>query len=296
MKWSLDDLPVFLAVLEHGGVTAAARLLGRPKSTVSVALTRLEQGLGLRLLDRSSRHLRVTPEGEMFQRQARLILEQATEADALMAGFGAAPAGRLVVALPPAFSQEMVAPRLPEFRSRYPQVALEILVSSHSAALLRDRADLAVVVGQLQDSELASRVLLSEALIWVGSPAWLARQAAPQTLAELRAQVQVCESRYALRRLPVQIEGEAAHIDLHTGPTQVNDPLVVRRAVLAGAGISPLPRHYCTEQLGRGELVQVCRHITLDQASSRLTVVYPSRVLMLPRLRVFLDFLADCCR
>ncbi len=295
MKWSLDDLPVFVAIIQQDGVSAAARELGMPKSTVSAALARLERALGLRLIDRSSRSLRVTAEGEAFHRQALLILEQAREADDLMAGLGSAPTGRVSVALPPAFSLDIVAPRLPEFRARHPGLELDILVSSQGAALVRDRVDLAVVVGPLEDSELVSRTLIEGDLIWVASPRWLACHRPGETLDAVRAQIQVCETRYALRRMPVDIQGEAAHLDLSRGITRVNDPLVVRRMVMAGGGLSILPHKYCAEPLADGRLVQVLPHIRLSRSSARLTAIYPSRRLLSPRIRALLDFLLEVC-
>ncbi|NDY93876.1 LysR family transcriptional regulator [Ideonella sp. TBM-1] len=304
MRWQLDDLPVFLAVIEQGGVTAAARHLGWPKSTVSSAVTRLEQALGLRLLDRVSRRLRVTAEGEAFARQAQLIVEQAREADALMAGLGAAPAGRLAVALPPALTQERVAPRLAQFKARHPQVELDIVVTTHGESLLGKRVDLAVVVGQLDDSERVCRPLLSSPLLWVASPAWAQAHPPPAAgsagppeaeLALLRAQVQLCETRYAQRRLPVHVRGEPATLDLSRGCSHVNDPLVVRRAVMAGAGVSVLPRHYCEAPLAEGRLVEVFPHITFELQAAQLSVVYPGRRLLSPRVRVFLEFLTECC-
>lgn len=295
MKWNLDDLPVFAAVIAQGGISAAARELGMPKSTVSATLSRLEQALGLRLIDRSSRSLRVTAEGEAFHRQALLILEQAQEADDLMAGLGSAPAGRVSVALPPAFSLEIVAPRLPGFRARHPGLELDIVVTSQGAALVRDRVDLAVVVGPLEDSELVSRPLVEGGLIWVASPGWLAGHTPGQTLEAVRAQIQICEARYAQRRTPVEIHGEAAHLDLSRGVTRVNDPLVVLRTVLAGGGLSMLPYQYCIGPLAEGRLVEVLPHVRLSQASARLTVVYPGRRLLSPRVRAVRDFLVETC-
>lgn len=295
MKWQLDDLPVFLAVVDQGGVSAAARALGLPKSSVSVALTRLEQSLQLRLLDRSTRSLRVTSEGEVFYRQALLIMEQAREVDACMAGLGAAPSGKLTVALPPAFCHELLAPNVAMFRQRYPGVQLELVVTSHGAEMVRERADLAVVVGPLQDSELVSRPLLSGALVWVASPAWLAQHTLGATLPEISAQVQVCETRYGLRRLPVHVDEVPGQLDLASGITHVNDPLVVRRVVLGGAGVSVLPRHYCSQQLADGSLIEVLQHIRFDLVASRLTAVYPGRKLLSPRVRAFLEFLTELC-
>ena len=154
MKWNLDDIPVFLAIIERGGVSAAANTFGMPKSTVSTTLTRLEQDLGLRLIDRSSRSLRITAEGEVFYRQAQQIMEQALATDSLMADLGSVAKGRLKVALPPAFSEEFVASHLLDFRQQHPEIDLEIVITSQGAELIRDQVDIAVVVGDLEDSEL----------------------------------------------------------------------------------------------------------------------------------------------
>ena len=295
MKWHLDDLPIFLAIVEQGGISAAARTLGLSKSSVSVVLSRLEQSLQLRLLDRSTRSLRVTAEGEVFYRQAILIMEQAREADALMAGLGAAPNGKLTVALPPAFCYEMVAPSLASFRQAYPELQLEILVTTNGSAMVRESVDLAVVVGPLEDSELVSRTLLSTALIWVASPVWLAQHSLGGTLPEICTQVQICESRYGLRRMPVHVDGLPGQLDLERGIMHVNNPLVVRRVVLGGAGLSVLPRNYCVNQISDGSLVEVLQHIRFDLVASRLTAVYPGRKMLSPRVRAFLEFLIELC-
>ncbi|HPD90953.1 MAG TPA: LysR substrate-binding domain-containing protein [Pararhodobacter sp.] len=296
MGWKLDDLPIFVAIAEQGSITAAADVLAVPKSTVSTVLARLERDLGVRLMARTSRNLRLTAEGGTFLRHAQAILEQAREADTTMAGMRAEPTGRLAVALPPAFCQEIVAPRLAAFRARYPRIALELIVTSRGAGLLRDQVDLAVVVGPLEDSDLVSRTLLAGPLIWVASPAYLARNPLAEGLEALRNHVQICEHRYGLARLPVRVAGDPAQIDLAQGVWHVNSPLAVREAVLAGAGVAPLPQHYCRSQIANGRLIQVFTQITFDIAASTLTAVYLSRRLMSPRLRVFLDFLSEACR
>ena len=296
MRWTLDDIPVFAAVVEHRGFTAAAGALGRPKSTISASISRLERALGLRLLDRNSRAVRLTEEGVTFHRHAHLILEQVREAEAAVAGLRAVPSGRLTAALPPAFSQDVVAPRLAGFHARYPQIELDLIITSHGVDLLRERVDLAVVVGPLADSELVVTTLTAGPLIWVASPAYLAQNTIGDSLADLRRHVQFCETRYAVARLPVQVNGQPAQIDLSSGLSMVGNPLVVRDAVLHGAGISALPRHYCREHLASGALVEVFRHVAFEVTASTLSVVYPSRRLMSPRLRVFLDFLIEACR
>lgn len=295
MKWRIDDVPIFVAVVDQNGITAAAQVLGMPKSTVSTAISRLEHGLGLRLIDRNSRNLRVTTEGEAFYRQAQLIMDQVREADATAAGLSAEPTGRLTAALPPAFTQEIVAPRLAEFRARFPKVELDIVVTDHGAELLRGQVDLAVVVGPLEDSELIARTLITGPLVWVVSPDYQARHRIGDSLDDIRGHIQICEKRYGRARMPVHVNGQATRIDLDHGIAHVNDPLVVRRAVANGAGLSLLPHHYCREPLADGTLVEVCRHVTFDLAASTLTAVYPHRRLVSPRLRAFIDFLTTAC-
>lgn len=296
MKWNIDDVPVFLAIVEQSGITAAARTLGMPKSTVSTALTRLEHGLGLRLLDRNSRNLRVTSEGETFYRQAVLILEQVREADAAMAGRTAVPSGRLSVALPPAFAQEFVAPNLSGFHAEFPEIELDLIITAHGVDLLRDSVDLAVVVGPQEDSELMSKTLLAGTLILVSSPAYLDRVGLEQVQADILPHIQICEKRYGKANMPVHLKGRATYISLHKGISHANDPLVVRRAVQDGAGVSPLPKRYCRDQLTNGTLIEVRTDLTFGIEASKLTVVYPSRRLISPRTRVFLAFLQQISR
>lgn len=291
MQWNIDDIPVFLAVVEQNGITAAARALDMPKSTVSKTLSRLEQALNLRLIDRNSRNLRVTSEGDTFYRQALLIMEQARETDATMAGLSAVPSGQLCVALPPAFCQEIVAPNLAAFHRDYPEVSLDLIVTSHSIDLLRDQVDVAVMVGPQEDSGLIAKTLLAGHLVWVTSPTYLTSHPLGDGPEELLEHIHICEKRYGLRRMPMHVRGKVTHLDLARGITHVNDPLSVRRAVLNGAGVSLMPAHYCRAELSDGSLVEVCRHITVDLSASKLTVVYPSRRLMSPKTRAFLTFL-----
>jgi len=295
MKWSIDDVPVFVAVVDQKGITPAAQALGMPKSSVSTALARLERALGLRLVDRNSRNMKVTEEGETFYRQAQLILEQVQVAEAAMSGHNATPSGRLAVALPPAFCLEVVAPNLAGFHARYPEVELELVITSHGVDLLRDRVDLAVAVGALPDSDYIARTLISSPLVLVTSPAYLAQHEVGTTLEEIRSHIQICETRYRFAKMQVQVDGRASQIDLDRGITHANNPLVVRRAVLEGAGVALLPLHYCRDEIASGGLVEVCRHVGFDQTASKLAVVYPGHRLISPRIRAFVDFLDEIC-
>jgi LysR family transcriptional regulator for bpeEF and oprC len=296
VKWNIDDVPVFRAVVEQNGITAAARRLGMPKSTVSKAVSRLEQALGVRLLDRNSRNMRITGEGETFYRQCVAIMDQVDETDAVMTGLTATPAGRLSVALPPAFCQEILAPHLADFRRQYPEIELDLTVTSQPVDILRDQFDLAVVVGAQEDSDLTTRTLLAGRLVWIASPAYRAANEIGDTVDTLRPHIQLCEKRYAARRFAVHEHGRKTGLDLGRGIIHVNDPLAVRKAVIRGAGVSFLPDRYCAAQLQNGELEEVCENIRFDISASTLSAVFPSRRLMSGKTRAFLEFLNGVCR
>jgi DNA-binding transcriptional LysR family regulator len=295
MNWNLDDLPLFVAVCDHMNITAAADELGLAKSTISKALTRLEQGIGVRLLERNSRNIRITSEGRVFLEQARLILEQVNEADATMAGLVSEPAGPLVVALPMAFAREIVAPRLRRFYERFPAIELEIVITSHPVDVIRDRIDLAVQVGHLDDSELIARRLYESRLCWVTTPGYLASHGLNGGIESLVPHIRICEKRYGIERFPVRVNGEKRQLDLSRGIIHVNDPIAVRESVLNGLGVTLLPDQYCKRHLDRGELVQVFKHVEFEASASVLTAVYPSRRLLSNKTRAFLEFLVEIC-
>ena len=295
MQWSIDDVPIYIAVVEHNSLSAAARHLDISKSTVSKSLNRLEQALGIRLLERNSRNIRITSDGEVFYRHALLILEQVSEADAVMSGLTSTPSGKLVVALPMAFARECVAPRLGEFRQAYPRIDLEIIISSLPVDIIRDQIDVAVVVGSLNDSELIVKKLYESRLMWVASPDYAATRPLGASPEELLSHIQLCEKRYGLSQFPIRIKDQHRHLDLSRNITHVNDPIFVREAVMNGAGISPLPNQYCEKHIAKGQLVQVYRHIGFDASASELSAIYPSRRLRSNKTRVFIDFLVDIC-
>jgi len=291
MRWSLDDVPLFVAIVRHGGLSAAAAATGRPKSTLSTALARLEQGLGLKLMERNSRHVRLTEEGERFYDHCLAILGEVQAADAMVTGLAARPSGRLSVALPPAFAAEIVAPSLPGFVAAYPEIALEVTVSDRTADVMASGHDLAVVVGELEDSQLTRRVLMQGRLIWIAAPSYMAAHPEAGTAAALAGHILACERRYGTGRLMLRGPGGARALDLPRRVVRLDDPLALRAFVIGGGGVSFLPERYCREAIARGALVEVAPELAFEQAASALSAVYPARRLMAPRLRVFLDFL-----
>jgi len=294
--WNIDDVPIFVAIVEQGGITPAASSMNISKSTVSKSLSRLEHALGVRLIDRNSRNIRVTSEGEAFYRQGLMIMEQVKEASAVMAGLTATPSGRLVVAVPMAFSREILAPNLPAFCERHPQIELDLIVTGQPVDIIRDQIDIAVVVGSLTDSELITKPIYQGELLWVTSPQYAKRNQLDGTFEALMSHLKICEKRYAQARLSVRENGQRKQADLRKHIAQVNDPITVRQAVLSGLGVSFLPSQYCMAQIKSGDLLQVYEHIRFDMSASALSVVYPSRRLISNKTRVFLEFLFRICK
>lgn len=200
------------------------------------------------------------------------------------------------MAIPPAFGQEILAPQLARFSDLYPAVDVDLHITTHGIELIRDQVDVAVVVGPLEDSELISKTLISGRLLWVTSPDYAAGLDGIRHGQDITRHIQICEKRYGLARFPVHVDGQSTHIDLMHGITHVNHPLVVRQAIMAGAGVSLLPAHYCCEQLAAGSLIEVFTNIAFDQTASKLTAIYPSRSLVSPRVRVFVEFISEICR
>jgi DNA-binding transcriptional LysR family regulator len=291
MNWNIDDVPIFVATVEQKGISAAADFLHMPKSTVSRSISRLEEGLGMRLLERNSRRLRITSEGEAFYRHAMLIMEQVETANAQMAGLTSVPSGRLTVALPMAFSREIIGGKLTEFNRRYPLINLEVIVTSHNVDIIRDQIDIALVVGPLNDSELVAQQLLETSLIWVTSPAYAREHSLDGGTENILDHVRVCEKRYGQPRLALRTHGDKQTLDL-TSVIHVNDPLMVREMIMEGAGVSLAPMIYCRRLIAEGRLMQLWPHISIE-STAIVSAVYPSRRLLSNKARAFIDFIKE---
>ena len=296
MKWNTDDLPAFVAVADLGGISAAARHLGTPKSSISRVITRLEDDVGLQLFLRDTRALRLTADGTQFYRHARRILDQVESATAELAGLHETPRGELTVALPMAFSREIVAPHLGGFRELHPDIRLDIRIGSSQPDLLRDQIDLAVIVGAAPNSDLMQQRLINTPLIWIASPEIAAGLPAFFELNRASEFINVAETRYAGEAIEVITPaGDLAEMELDLPRlAQVNDPLIVRDMVASGCGLSFAPRIYCKTGLADGTLVQMYPDCQIRRESS-LSLLFPGHRLLPLKARVFIDFLKGIC-
>lgn len=312
MSWNINDIPIFIAVVKYGGVSAAATQLNTAKSTVSRSISRLEEALNLRLLERNSRQIRMTSEGRAFYHHCLTIMEQVENTKAQMAGLTSTPTGKLKVTLPMAFSRAILAQHLPSFQQKYPYIQLDLDITSHPVNIMQDDIDIAVMIGPLNDSELIAKKITSTQLIWVASPSYIeAHQldALPTRKTEdnikslvfnIYKHVLFCEKRHGISKLPYQVLGTSQSLNKESKKqafdlshvNHINDPIALREALIKGAGVSLLPEIYCHEEIKNGQLKALFIDIKVLQVSE-IYAVYPSKRLISNKVRAFIDFLTE---
>jgi len=180
-----EQIDAFVAVVEHGGISAAARVLDRDPSAISRRLDALEARLGVRLLSRTTRRITLTEAGAAYLTRVRTILSELSAADSEAAEGAAAPRGLLRLSLPATYARRWIAPRLPEFVAAYPEVQLELLHTDRFVDLVAEGFDAAVRIGELSDSSLTVRRLAQVETILCASPDYVARRGAPLKPADL---------------------------------------------------------------------------------------------------------------
>jgi LysR family transcriptional regulator AphB len=262
----LGDIDVFCAVVEHGGFTAAARVLGLPTSAVSRRIARLEERTGFQLLNRTTRRVAVTEAGRVFHARTKDLSGQVRDAVAAMSAAIEAPRGTLRVTAPPDHAGVIWA-LLEPFLTAYPEVDLDLTHTLERVDLLEQDIDVAIRGGSAPDTTVytAHRIFDSRILL-AASPAYLARRGTPQRAEDLADHDGVCMDPWApngLRR--VQGDRAPVRIDLRNR-LRANSLYTAQRAALAGLGIAPLLELTCRDELATGRLVEVLRGALPDHA------------------------------
>ncbi|GAA0722866.1 LysR substrate-binding domain-containing protein [Dokdonella soli] len=290
----LNDLRFFVAVVEHRGFSAAGRALGTPKSRLSKRVAQLEERLGVRLLQRTTRRFAVTEIGERFYTHCRAALEEAQAAQDVVDELRAEPRGMVRVSCPVPLVQTIIAHVLPDFLIQYPKVQVRVLASDRRVDVIGEGFDVAIRVRDKLDTD-ATMVLRSFGLsrvLLVASPAFLDTQGRPQQPGELE-------------RLPLlsMLEHDGAQIldlsDANGGKVSVEmqarvvcgDFALLHEAAKRGLGIAMLPEFVCAPAITRGELEVVLPTWSMPQGTMHF--VYPSRRGQLPSVRAFVEFLAE---
>lgn len=288
---NLSDIAVFVGVVDAGSFTAAAEALSISQPVVSKSVTRLEERLGARLLNRTTRRLSLTEAGAELYQRSQQALKQIEDAELEVARFQTEPRGTLRVNAPMSFSILHLAPVLHEFVARFPGLRLDLNLDDRFVDLVEEGYDLIVRIGRLPDSTLVARRITQCRLAICASPSYLQQHGEPQTPDDLlnhNCLMYTLSSSPRAWRL-VSPDGEERMIPLR-GNVALNNGLAQRALALNGVGIIMLPTFYVGDELRAGKLKSILQHWVPPDAA--VYAVYAERRNLSPKVRAFVDFLA----
>ena len=289
MKTTLDELLAFRTVVDSGSITAAAEQLGQTVSGISRALGRLEEKLDTTLLNRTTRRLVLTEEGNNFLQRARAILASVDEAEEQMARRRQQPAGRLRVNAAMPYMLHVIVPLVPAFRQQFPQIELELNTNDLVIDLLEQDTDVAIRIGELRDSTLHARPLGHHSLRVLASPAYLQAHGRPTQVGHLAQHSLLGFAQpVSLNHWPLRgPQGDSLQI---TPALHASSGETLRQLALAGAGIVCLADFMTAHDRQRGDLVQVLVRDTVE-VRQPINAVYYRNTQLSSRIACFLDFL-----
>lgn len=285
---SLSNIDAFVRAVEDGDFTRAARKLNLTASAVSRRIARLEEELGVRLFQRTTRALRLTEDGRDFYARCQRILAELGEAKEALARSRSRPTGLLRVEVPQVIGQLVLTPALPRFFAAYPGIELHLTLRDEVVDPVTEGADVLIRMGKLTDSRLVARRLSVARLVAVAAPAYLARHGTPATPADLARH-------QCLGFMRQGVTGEWRFKDAHgvsrfvpRGAFHVSQGATLRDAAVMGLGIAWLMDFMVARELATGTLVTVLDAFACEERP--LHALHPPGRHLPSRVRVFLDF------
>lgn len=290
----LDELALFVSIVETGSLRAAAEKASMPAPTLTRRLQKLEQHLGCRLLHRSARRMTPTREGWQYYEQCRPLVHSLQQATAKLDVTLRQVSGLIRILAPADLANDNLAPAWMSFLSRYPDVRFELELNNYTQDLIGSGADVAIRVGAQPDSLLNMRKLgQTREVLLVASPDYLAKNGAPESMDELRLRDLVVSAPLSTWAMRHRQCGETVRWQPQ-GKFCVNGIYLALQAALAGLGILFCPLSLCHSQLRRGELVQVLPEWRGDPRE--IYAVWPQQRYVPARVRALIEHLADFCR
>ena len=284
----LSDLRAFARVAKLRSVSAAARALDAPKSSVSRALTRLEAAVGSTLVERSPHQLRLTDAGTLLLPHAERIMTEVEEAEAALGRFVGIPQGTLRVSAPYAFALGVVTRMLPEFLARYPEVDVVLERDTNWSEMSAGEADLFIRLGPLPETAMVGRRLATVELWTCASPSYLSARGSPATVASLATHDIVGLAGPEIKWSFRNSAGRTEETVLHTRAV-LPDTALIQGALAQGAGIGQLPDYMAADSIARGDLMRVLPQF--GPATLEAFALYPSHRGLAIKARVFIDAL-----
>ena len=285
-----SEMTAFVRAVELGGFSTAARDMGLTPSAISKLVTRLEDRLGVRLLNRTTRKIALTPEGEAYFQRSQRILADIQDAESEVARFRAQPKGLLRINVGSAFGMHQLTPALPEFLAANPEVRIELTIIDRVVDLIEEGADLGIRLGTLPDSSLVARKICDVERVVCASPAYLRKHGVPKRPDDLaRHNCLSISHTPSLRRWPFASGEGVRHVEV-AGNVSANTAESLLQLSLLGLGIIRLSDAIVGEGIREGRLVALLRDVHHAEPVP-LHAVYPQGRHRSPRVAAMIDFL-----
>lgn len=290
MKSNLDEIECFIAIADTGSIAKASEQLHRSNSSMSRALKRLEQKLGVALFVRTTRNIRLTQEGNTFLHKARHMLAEFAALEESLLREAVEVSGVIRVNSATTFTVQVLAPLVHRFMQRYPQIEVELFNDDRNINLLEERTDVAIRFGELKDSSLHAKLLYRSRFYIVASPDYIARCGKPKTVDELlRHELLGFAQMPQYNRWPIIHNGEAL---LVSPRLRVSSGVTLRELALLGNGIARLSSYEVLDDIQAGRLVPILEEQNTKEAQLIHALYYQNTHLPL-RVRLFIDYLSD---
>lgn len=283
---SWEGVNEFVAVAEAGSFTQAALRLVTSVANVSRRIALLEERLGVKLLLRTTRKVSLTEAGLVYYQQCRTLIEGLEQAELTVTQMQQTPKGKLKVTAPVTYGEQKIAPLLHDFLLHHPKMELELLLTNQKLDLIEQGVDVAVRLGQLDDSSFIARRLSNRHLYVCATPEYLAQHGTPHTLSELTKHSCLVGT-YDHWRFKENHQSRSIRVK---GRISCSSGVVLLDAVLKSMGIAQLPDYYVDEHLASGRLVEVLPAYRDDREG--VWALYPQNRLLSPKVRLLVDYLA----
>lgn len=286
----LNDMMVFMNVAEQGSFTAAANKIGLPKSNISRKISRLEEKLAVKLIERSTRSLHLTEIGQVYLQHCQRIYDEMQSAEQCVENLSASPRGKIKLCTSVGAGQSLLAKPLAKFSQQFTDIEIDLKLTNRRVDIVEEGFDLAIRVGESPDSSLISKKLVTIHLALYASPNYLAQAKSIKSVEQLSQHKCLFMSSLDNKAVwPLFHQGK--QYDFAFNPKiRADDFNVLKTMVSQDCGIGLFPHYMCSEEVARGDIVRV-----LPQWSGRtidIYAIYPSRKGVTPKIRAFLDFLA----
>jgi DNA-binding transcriptional LysR family regulator len=290
----LETLKTFAAVMQQGSFAAVARLQDADPSQISRSIAALEQELGVRLFQRTTRKLAPTEAGALYYERTRSAIEELERAQQVARDASARPSGTLRVTTSVSFGQRWLVPRLPALRKQHPQLGIEMLLTDAVVDLVAEQIDVAVRLGPRVDSGMVGTTLMPTRYYVVASPAYLRRHGRPRTPQDLAQHdcLLLPLAGFRTRWVFKDKQAKITEVPVH-GNIVLSTPLALHQAALDGLGPSLLAHWNVEQDVQDGRLVSLFPHyqVTATDFDTAVRLMYPSRAYLPLKVRAFIDFM-----